>query len=57
MNACTLTVLIYLALPTGGEVPLPIGTPVDSTDSGHSITFGGRVFVIEDAEVDCGGGE
>ena len=36
MNPCILAVAIFLAAP-GGEIALPAGTPVSSTDSEHLL--------------------
>jgi hypothetical protein len=52
MNPCILAVAIFLAAP-GGEIALPAGTPVSSTDSEHLLFIGDAEYVIEPEDVVC----
>jgi hypothetical protein len=51
---CALAVVIWLSLPFGGEIELPAGYPVASTDSYHLISFGNIEYIIEGEDVLCG---
>jgi hypothetical protein len=51
---CALIVAVWLSLPFGGEIELPIGYPVASTDSYHLVSLGHIEYIIEDEDVLCG---